>query len=207
MAPLFATERTGRHVVLDDVLASDVLEALQSELFSSSAWHYRAQPGKVLCQTLDVTGIALAVADEVARRLQEFDTGLVVFERWAFLHQRPFEEFVHTDVGAYVFTLWLTPERWDRSPQTSGLRLYSLTRPAGMANTRDETSRFFHAEQPPTAAYVRYRENRAVVFPASTFHSIGPCYFEGTTANRMRCSMTVILDHPQHWRQQHRRAQ
>lgn len=207
LAPLFDSPAPGRHVVLDDVLAPDALVTLQDELLSSAEWHYRAQPGRVLCHELDAPGAACSVADEITDRLRQFDSDLSNYERWAFLHQRPFDEFVHTDVGTYVFTLWLTPERWDRSPETSGLTLYSLARPTGMGNSRAETTAYFEFHRPPTAAYIRYRENRAVVFLASTFHAIGPCHFDASVANRMRCSMTVILDTADHWRQQHQSTQ
>ena len=204
LAPFFNADAPGRHIVFDDFLSEPAFHRVREELLSSWEWHYRAQPGYVLCQELRQAGMALAVAQEVELHMQAFDSSLAICERWAFLHQRPFDKFVHTDVGSYVLTVWLTSEQWDRSPETSGITLYSLARPSGMDNVREETSRYFEAMRPAVARYVPYRENRAVVFPASTFHAIGPCDFDVSTTGRMRCSMTVILDSPDHWGDQHR---
>jgi len=44
------------------------------------------------------------------------------------------------------------------------------------------------------SAYVPYRENRAVMFPATTFHAIGPCEFDASIVERMRCSVSIFLD-------------
>ncbi|MGH4015105.1 MAG: hypothetical protein ACRDSL_14525 [Pseudonocardiaceae bacterium] len=200
---MFSSDAPNRHVVLDDALKPAALAKLRSELLSSWAWHYRAQPGFVLC----LSGPESAVIRDVTRRLIDildcFRPGLEVCEEWAFLHQRPFEEFVHSDIGTYVWTLWLTPEEWDRSPGTSGLRLFPLARPEGMPNRRQHTLEYFEANQVNASEYVPYRENRAVMFPASTFHSIGPCDFDASSAERMRCSVSVFLDHRDHWQSQH----
>lgn len=199
--PLFSSDRPNRHVVLDDALNPVAFAALRSELLSSWAWHYRSQPGYVLCYTPSETGIMGDITHQLGEILSRFRPGLEACERWAFLHQRPFEEFVHSDAGAFVWTLWLTPEKWDRSPDTSGLRLYPLVRPESMPNTRQHTLKYFEANKVADSEYVHYRENRAVVFPASTFHSIGPCHFEASTVDSMRCSMSIFFDSREHWRE------
>ncbi|MGH3938737.1 MAG: hypothetical protein ACRDTG_08880 [Pseudonocardiaceae bacterium] len=204
LEPLFSSERPNRHVVLDDALNPAAFTGLRSELLSSQAWHYRSQPGYVLCLTPSESLVISDVAHRLGEIFGRFQPGLEACERWAFLHQQPFEEFVHSDIGAYVWTLWLTPEKWDRSPHTSGLRLYPLVRPEGMPNTRQHTLKYFQANPVADSAYVHYRENRAVVFPASTFHSIGPCHFEASTVDSMRCSVSIFFDSREHWQALHK---
>lgn len=203
LAPLFSSEAPDRHIILDDALDSAALQALRSELLSSWAWHYRAQPGRVLCLPWPESAIMRDVTAGLTEVLAAFSPGIEVCEEWAFLHQRPFQEFVHSDIGTYVWTLWLTSEKWDRSPDTSGLRLFPLARPEGMLNRRHHTLRYFEANPVDMSAYVPYRENRAVMFPASTYHSIGPCDFDASSVGRMRCSVSVFLDHQEHWKAQH----
>ena len=41
------------------------------------------------------------------------------------------------------------------------------------------------------------------MFPASTFHAIGPCDFEASTTERMRCSVSIFLDARDYWNAQH----
>lgn len=200
--PLFSSYAPDRHVVLDEALPPPVLAELRSELLSSWAWQYRAQPGYVLC----LTPSGVPILDEVKARLGEIlsgiQPGLAVREEWAFLHQRPFQEFVHSDIGSYVWTLWLTPEKWDLSPDTSGLQLFPLSRPADVPNSRKYTVKYFDERQVTRSAYVPYRENRAVMFPASTFHAIGPCHFDASDVTRMRCSVSLFFDTEQHWEAQ-----
>lgn len=199
--PLFSSEHPNRHAVLDDALNPAAFAAVRAELLSSWAWHYRAQPGYVLCLTPSESPVISDVAHQLSEIFSRFRPGLSACDQWAFLHQRPFEEFVHADVGAFVWTLWLTPEKWDRSPDTSGLRLYPLTRPEDMPNTRQHTLKYFEANEVADSEYVHYRENRAVIFPASTFHSIGPCHFEASTVESMRCSVSIFFDSREHWRE------
>lgn len=145
--PLFSSDRPNRHVVLDDALNPAAFAALRSELLSSWARHYRSQPGYVLCYTPSETGIMGDITHQLGEILSRFRPGLEACERWAFLHQRPFE-----------------------------------------------------ANKVPDSEYVHYQENRAVVFPASTFHSIGPCHFEASTVDSMRCSVSIFFDSREHWR-------
>lgn len=202
LAPLFTSDDLDRHVVLDDVLNPAALRELRSELLSSWAWHQRAQPGYVLCLSQPDSAVMGDVIASLTEVLTTFSPGIDACEEWAFLHQRPFHEFVHTDIGSYVWTLWLTPERWDRSPDTSGLRLFPLARPDGMPNRRDQTLTYFEANPVDTSVYIPYRQNRAVMFPASTFHSLGPCDFDASSVERMRFSVSVFLDHQEHWQAQ-----
>lgn len=60
----------------------------------------------------------------------------------------------------------------------------------------------FKEKRVPRGAYVPYRENRAFIFPASTFHSIGPSDFDAAASDRMRCSVSVFLDDRSHWEAQ-----
>lgn len=205
LAPLFISDAPDRHVVLDGVLNPAALQQLRSELLSSWAWHHRAQPGYVLCLSQPESAVMGDVVASLTDVLASCAPGINACEQWAFLHQRPFDEFVHSDIGTYVWTLWLTPERWDRSPDTSGLRLFPLARPDGMPNRRDRTLAYFEANPVAASAYVPYHENRAVMFPASTFHSIGPCHFDASDVERMRCSVSVFLDDQDHWEAQHAR--
>lgn len=191
--PLFSSDHPSRHAVLDDALNPAAFAALRSELLSSWAWHYRSQPGYVLCLRPSDSPVIGDVAHRLSETFSRFRPGLEECDRWAFLHQRPFAEFAHSDAGALVWTLWLTPEKWDRSPDTSGLRLYPLARPEGMPNTRERALRCFEENPVADSGYVHYRENRAVVFPASTFHSIGPCHFEASGVDSMRCSVSIFL--------------
>ncbi len=201
--PLFSSDQPNRHVVLDDALNPAAFDALRSELLSSWAWHYRSQPGYVLCLRPSDSPVISDVAHRLGETFDRFRPELEACDQWAFLHQRPFDEFVHSDSGALVWTLWLTPEKWDRSPDTSGLRLYPLARPEGMPNTREHTLKYFEANPVADSAYVHYRENRAVVFPASTFHAIGPCHFEASGVDSMRCSVSIFFDSREHWRVLH----
>lgn len=200
--PLFSCDAPDRHVVLDEALAPSALTELRSELLSSWAWQYRAQPGYVLCLDTSDSAILGDVKARLGEVLNGFRPGLAVREEWAFLHQRPFEEFVHSDMGGYVWTLWLTPEKWDRSPDTSGLQLFPLARPADMPNSRQHTVKYFSQQQVTRSAYVPYQENRAIMFPASTFHSIGPCHFDASEVARMRCSVSLFFDTEEHWQAQ-----
>lgn len=202
LRPLFSSAAPDRHVVLDGVLTPAALDRLRSDLLGSWAWNYRSQPGYVLCLAPPESPILTTVADRLAEILSSYHPGIEVMERWAFLHQRPFEEFVHADIGSYVWTLWLTPERWDRSPETSGISFFPLARPAGMPNSREYTLKYFEEKSVPRGAYVPYRENRAFIFPASTFHSIGPCNFDASASDRMRCSVSIFLDDRSHWEAQ-----
>lgn len=201
--PLFSSDAPDRHVILDGVLDPDALTELRSDLLSSWAWQYRAQPGYVLCLSPPESAIISAATRRLIDILDRFRPGLEACEKWAFLHQRPFEEFVHSDIGTYVWTLWLTPEKWDRSPTTSGLRLFPLARPQGMPNRRESTLAYFQANPVSMSTYIPYQENRAVMFPASTFHSIGPCDFDASDVDSMRCSLSVFLDYRDYWHAQH----
>ena len=203
LSPLFASGAPDRHVVLDDALTPAALEKLRSDLLSSWAWHYRSQPGYVLCLAPPESPVLASVTGRLTGLFSQYYPAAEVMEEWAFLHQRPFGEFVHADIGSYVWTLWLTPEQWDRSPDTSGLSLFPLARPDSMPNSREHTLKYFKANAMPRGAYVPYRENRAVIFSASTFHSIGPCDFEASVVERMRCSVSVFLDDRDHWDAQH----
>jgi hypothetical protein len=203
LRPLFASDTPGRHVVLDEALTPAAFEQLRSDVLSSWAWHYRSQPGYVLCLAPPESAVLASVAGRLAEILARYHPGVEVVEEWAFLHQRPFAEFVHADIGSYVWTLWLTPERWDRSPETSGLSFFPLARPNGMPNRRGHTLKYFEEKAVPRHAYVPYRENRAVIFSAATFHSIGPCDFDSSTTERMRCSVSLFLDDRDHWDAQH----
>lgn len=207
LRPLFASDAPGRHVVLDDALTSAAFEQLRSDVLSSWDWHYRSQPGYVLCLAPPQSPVLTAVAGRLAEVLSSYHRGIEVVEKWAFLHQRPFTEFVHADIGSYVWTLWLTPERWDRSPETSGLSFFPLVRPDGMPNRRAHTLEYFEGRAVSRHAYVPYRENRAVIFPAATFHSIGPCDFDASATERMRCSVSLFLDDRDHWDAQHQLEQ
>lgn len=202
LRPLFSSTAPDRHVVLDDALVPEALDRLRADLLGSWAWDYRSQPGYVLCLAPPESPILTAVASRLTDILSGYHPGIEVMERRAFLHQRPFEEFVHTDVGSYVWTLWLTPEQWDRSPQTSGISFFPLSRPAGMPNRREYTLKYFEKNSIPRGSYVSYRENRAFIFPASTFHSIGPCDFDASESERMRCSVSFFLDDRSHWEAQ-----
>jgi hypothetical protein len=102
----------------------------------------------------------------------------------------------------YVLCLAPPEERWDRSPETSGISFFPLARPAGMPNRREYTLKYFEEKSVPRGAYVPYRENRAFIFPASTFHSIGPCDFDASASDRMRCSVSIFLDDKGHWEAQ-----
>ncbi|MDQ2873994.1 MAG: hypothetical protein M3Y33_03920 [Actinomycetota bacterium] len=199
LEPLFSSDKPDRHVVLDDALNPAALAGLRSDLLSSWDWHYRAQPGYVLCLAPPQSPVIRDVTGRLVEILGQFRPGLEVCEEWAFLHQRPFEEFVHSDIGTYVWTLWLTPEQWDRSPDTSGLSLFPLSRPEDMPNSRKHTVAYFEENSVSTRTYVPYRENRAVMFPASTFHAIGPCDFDASVTERMRCSVSIFLDAQDHW--------
>jgi hypothetical protein len=203
LKPLFTSTAPDRHVVLDAALRPASFEILRSDLLSSWSWHYRSQPGYVLCHNPSESAIVRCIAGLIGEQLSHFLPDLEAREEWAFLHQRPFEEFIHTDVGAYVWTLWLTPEQWDQSPETSGLRLYPLARPEDVPNSREHTLRYLEANPVQSRSYVRYRENRAVMFPASTFHAIGPCHFDASETAKMRCSVTIIFDEHNHWVLQH----
>lgn len=205
--PLFSSKEPDRHVVLDDALDPIALATLRSELMSSWAWHYRAQPGYVLCLSSPQSAVIRNVTRRLTSILDRFHPGLEVCEEWAFLHQRPFEEFVHSDIGTYVWTLWLTPEQWDRSPDTSGLRLFPLVRPEDMPNSHKHTLEYFRTKSLGDSIYVPYRENRAVMFSASTFHAIGPCDFDASSVERMRCSVSIFLDTRDHWDAQHQLEQ
>jgi hypothetical protein len=207
LSPLFVSDVPDRHVVLDDALTASAFEELRSDLLSSWAWHYRSQPGYVLCLAPPESPVLASASSRLAELFGQYHAGAEVMEQWAFLHQRPFDEFVHADIGSYVWTLWLTPEQWDQSPETSGLSLFPLTRPDGMPNTRERTLKHFEENAVPRGAYIPYRENRAVIFSASTFHSIGPCDFDATTIERMRCSVSVFLDDREHWDGQHQLEQ
>jgi hypothetical protein len=202
--PLFSSDSPDRHVILDDALEPDAFTELRTALLSSWAWQYRAQPGYVLCLTpSQLPPMMQGIKDRLGEILRDFQPGLAAQEDWAFLHQRPFEEFVHSDIGSYVWTLWLTPEQWDLSPDTSGLQLFPLSRPAHLPNSRSHTVKYFEEQQVARSVYIPYRENRAVMFPASTFHAIGPCHFDASESARMRCSVSVFFDTAEHWQAQH----
>lgn len=204
LRPLFSSDVPDRHAVLDDVLDPSVFNELRSALLSSWAWQYRAQPGYVLClPPSQLPPMMQGIKERLREILDGFHAGLTAQEDWAFLHQKPFQEFVHSDVGSYVWTLWLTPEQWDQSPGTSGLQLFPLSRPTHMPNSRARTVEYFEQQRVVRSAYIPYRENRAVMFPASTFHAIGPCVFDASEPARMRLSVSVFFDTAEHWRAQH----
>ncbi len=104
--PLFSSDCPHRHVIRDDALNPTAFAALRSELLSSWAWHYRSQPGYVLCLRPSESHVISDVSHRLGEIFGRFRPGLQACERWAFLHQRPGEEFVHRDARAFVWTLW-----------------------------------------------------------------------------------------------------
>lgn len=105
LSSLFSSDQPDRHVVLDAALAPRALAGLRSNLLSSWAWHYRPQPGYVLCLSPPQSPVIHDVARRLIEIINQFRQGLEVCEEWAFLHLRPFAEFVHSDIEAYVWAL------------------------------------------------------------------------------------------------------
>ena len=162
--------------MLDDLLEPAVATAMQRDLLDHWGWTFKdwssdhLRNGKIDIPSVVELGIALR------DRLEPVIDRPRLAVCWALMYRRDAVGKPHRDAGGTVLSLWLTPDRFNRTPGGGGLALYADDRP----------------EAP--AAAIPYRFNRAVLFDAKTLHGTDRFEFAdaGPESRRMNLSFSYV---------------
>jgi hypothetical protein len=187
------------YAVLDDVLTNEVCDAVREELMSSWAWQLMNSDGKELFVRDFGSAPVEAVAAELIERLPKVLGGLSLEQYIAFWHHQNAGLYAHSDIGQVSLNLWLTPDEYNRNPESGGLILHDVKRRDDMEihefNCAPWSTDYLAANTKGNVVRVPYRFNRAVLFDSRTFHaSDGPLDFVNEGPESIRLNLTFMFD-------------
>jgi hypothetical protein len=186
--------------VLDDLLPAGVIGSIRTQLLANWGWQYKNwQAQELYVRDPAIPEIPL-IAAALKRNVPDLLDGYEFVRCWAFMHQRNAGLKVHADNGAVTLDLWITPDEFNRDPETGGLVFFDVKREPGQLihefNTVEWAERYFEENTQGRSQKVGYRFNRAVLFDAGTFHESDAVDFVADGADSYRINLSLLFDDP-----------
>lgn len=189
--------------VIDNFLTKANLKILRRQLVTHWGWRRKNWTSNYLHnRTPDIPGLL-----ELGRKLESLlplqrDEKLVDF--WALMFHRNLSGSPHSDNASIAFTLWLTEECFNNDPDSGGLTLFDVKRDDRQRPHEHLVSRWssqYLAENTCGAStYIPYKENRAVIFDARTFHVTESPNFDVSKPDGYRINLTYAFDQPKSYK-------
>jgi tetratricopeptide (TPR) repeat protein len=190
----------GGIVVIDDLLASDVLSELRRLCLESTFWFDDRHLGGYLGAMLRdgfCDPLLLRISRALARRMPRIFRDLPLQQMWAYKYDSRLEgTALHADAAAVNVNFWITPDEANLSEGRGGLVVFDKRAPADWEfekfNNDQAAIRSFLEDSGARSVVVPYRCNRAVIFHSDLFHRTDDLFFRDDYASR-RINVTMLF--------------
>jgi|TARA_E500000318_G_scaffold64173_1_gene59316 hypothetical protein len=186
--------KTGKIVVLDNLLTDDYLFILRNRILNASKVDdvYNGYKGTDHSRYSDI--ISIMIADNLLKKLPALDP----FERaWSFIYDHNVEGVrLHADPSTYNLNIWVTPNKCLKDKKKNGLEIYKLlppknwTRADWNANPSKVEELIKKSNVKPTK--YSYKYNRGILFNGAYFHRTAGVSMKDGLENR-RISFTMLF--------------
>ncbi|WP_202424573.1 hypothetical protein [Duganella levis] len=187
-------------VVIDDFLTPQALQDLHRFAMQATVWtgiRYAFGRFGAFFQDGFNCPLLLQVAEELQAALPRVITPRYPLRQiWGFKNadDLPADVNLHADFAAVNVNFWLTPEEYNLSPDTGGMKVYDVDAPLAWDfhtyNGRTDIIKAFLRENKAQATYIPYRRNRCVLFNSDLFHGTHEVHFKpGFEHHRINVTM------------------
>jgi hypothetical protein len=187
-------------VVIDDFLTPQALEGLHRFAMQATVWtgiRYAFGRFGAFFQDGFNCPLLLQVAEELQAALPRVITPRYPLRQiWGFKNagDLPADVNLHADFAAVNVNFWLTPDEYNLSPDTGGMKVYDVDAPLAWDfhtyNGRTDIIKAFLRENKAQATYIPYRRNRCVLFNSDLFHGTHEVHFKpGFEYHRINVTM------------------
>lgn len=196
-------------VVIDNFLSAEAVEALHHHCQQPALWRhaYTGYEGAHLDDGLSDPMI-YQLAEALSTDLNGIFSPHQLMYAWAFrYHQNHQGVALHHDSAHINVNLWLTPDRYNNTPNTGGLMLYPHNPPDHWDLERYTLSsaqmQGFIEAQKLDPVQIPYRQGRMVIFNSRFLHQTQPFDFQEQPHQR-RLNLTLLFGrHPLRYHPRH----
>lgn len=189
---------TPQHVVIDNLLTDEALEALRRFCWRSTMWHKAHRNGYV--GAMPEHGFAcpllVQINDEMRATYPTILGDYPLLRWWGFKYDSALRGInAHADFAAVNINFWIAPDDANLDPNSGGLVIWDKAAPLDWKfeqyNGAGQTVHDWLAEQGAKSIAVPHRANRAVVFDSDLFHATDTIAFKEGYLNR-RINITLL---------------
>lgn len=189
-------------VVIDDFLENEVLEELRNFSLESSIWHKDYQ-NKNYIGSLPGDGnyskIHHGIIKDLKNNLPNVLNKMNFEQMWAFNYDNEMNKGIeaHADFAMVNLNFWITPNKFNLSKNSSGLKIYNKSVPDSW-NFEDYNSESNHlinnylGKEKENFIKIPYKCNRAILFDSSLIHETDELQFTDSYIGR-RINYTILF--------------
>lgn len=191
---------TDEIIHIDNFLASDALAAFQEFCLASKVWP-KEYANKYLGAFSDqgfISPLHLQLARELKEKMPALFGEHPLGRFWGFKYDAALGKGinVHADFALVNLNFWITPDEYNRDPDSGGLKVYDVPSPKDWRfrayNEEKEEIYKFIESRDAQSVDVHYRCNRAVLFNSAYFHETEEIDFEDVYEGR-RINITYLF--------------
>lgn len=185
---------------IDDFLAPQALAAFQQFNLRSKVWleEYGNQYLGAFGNKGFASPLHLQLARELRERMPRVFREYPLNQMWGFKYDATLAKGinVHADFADVNLNFWTTPDEYNLSPESGGLKVFDVPAPAEWSfkqyNTAAADIHAFLASHGARFVRIPYRCNRAVLFNSALFHETDELHFADAYEAR-RVNMTYLF--------------
>lgn len=196
-AQFFDTEPYN-YAIIDTFLTPEVCRQVRASILGNKGWSLMNwQADELFIRNFEMP-LLEAISASITAHLPRIFENLELVQHIAFMHYRNKGLCAHSDTGRVTVDLWLTPDEYNREPETGGLICYDVKREPGQQihefNARPWCVDYLNAHTKGGKAKLGYKFNRAVIFDARTFHASDRIDFVSEGAHTFRINYALLYD-------------
>jgi Tfp pilus assembly protein PilF len=189
---------TPQHVVIDNLLTDEALEALRRYCWGSTIWHRAHKNGYV--GAMPEHGFVCPLMAQIDEELRSTYPAVLgnypLLRWWAFKYDSRLKGInLHADFAAVNVNFWITPDEANLDPDSGGLIVWDKAAPLDWTfaqfNGAGQSVRDFLDKAGARSVTVPHRSNRALIFDSDLFHETDRIAFKEGYLNR-RINITML---------------
>lgn len=187
-----------RYVVVDRFFTEESFQQLRTTTLQHWGWRHKNWFSRHLHTVLWDVPELRCVASTLKNACPQIFQGLELTSCWALLYTENSRGNLHADFATITATIWMTPEKYNRNPESGGLRLFKRRRsPKAMMHeflSPPHVQETLREDELETLVRIPYRENRAVIFDADLFHITDELDFSAEGPESHRLNISIAYD-------------
>jgi len=187
------------HLVIDGLLTNEALFQLRDFCLSSTIWSTSSCGGELIANmhTGFSCPLLFQISGDLKRRMPALFGDQQLIMAWAYRYIGDAPEFgPHADPGLTTVNFWITPDEANLDQNCGGLQIWGVQAPSHYIEQERpaqlETVRELLSSSALEPEVIRYRCNRAVIYPSSAIHSTDRYRFATGYADR-RMNVTLLF--------------
>mgnify|MGYP006082312321 CR=1 FL=1 len=191
-----------RIVIIDNFLENEAIEELRNYALESSIWHKNYHNKNYIGSIAgngNYSKIHHGIINELKINLPNLLNGMNFEQMWAFNYDSKKNKGInaHADFAKVNLNFWITPDKFNNSKNSSGLKIYNKAVPKHWSfddynsESQDLITKYLKEEK-NNFIKIPYKFNRAILFDSSLIHETDELKFAESYIGR-RINYTILF--------------